>query len=528
MANEDQPPRSPVSDILQETGLGSLGEKAAPDAIETALRRLHAALKGADDLRVAMAFEATVFSLKKAGVAAPKKLLDAAMIRFAKERKAEGREELQGREITWEDPELPDEPVDGAELLVDLVGTIMTYLVLPEGGPLALALWLLHAHAHAASSVSPRFVLKSPEKRCGKTTTLTLVGALAPRVLPASNITAAAVFRSIERFYPTLVIDEADTFLRDSEELRGVLNSGHLKSGFVVRCVGEDFEPRQFGTFCPVAIAVIGDLAQTLEDRSIIIPMRRKVKSEKVQRLRLDRLEASVGPLRAKCAKWAADNLELLTDSDPEVPDQLHDRAADNWRPLLAIADLIGGDWREHARNAALVLSGTPTESNDSVRVLLLRDIRDSFRTGEDRLASEDLIRRLIEREDRPWREWGKVNPKPITASGLARQLKPFGIVPTQAREGADVRRGYSRVDLADAWARYVPPQQAVTPATSLEVKRLCSDSSRDNNRPVTGGEDALNPHAERVVTSVTGPGPEGDAQLPLLGDLSGNSWTDL
>jgi hypothetical protein len=390
MVNDEQPPRSPVSDILEETGLGSLGQNAAPDTIEAALRKLHSALKGADDLRVAMAFEATTFALKKAGVVAPKKLLDAAMVRFAKERKAEGREELQGREITWEDPELPDEPVEGAELLADLVGTIMTYLVLPEGAPLALALWLLHAHAHAASTVSPRFVLKSPEKRCGKTTTLTLIGALAPRVLPASNITAAAVFRSVEKFYPTLIIDEADTFLRDSEELRGVLNSGHLRSGFVVRCVGEDFEPRQFGTFCPVAIAVIGNLAPTLEDRSIIIPMRRKARHEKVHRLRLDRLEATVGPLRAKCAKWAADNLESLTNPDPEVPEQLHDRASDNWRPLLAIADLIGGEWRDHAREAALTLSGTPPESSDSIRVLLLRDIRDSFRDGEDRLASED------------------------------------------------------------------------------------------------------------------------------------------
>ena len=95
----------------------------------------------------------------------------------------------------------------------------------------ALALWTLHAHAHAQFTVSPVLSLVSPEKRCGKTTTLYVLGALVPRPPPASNMTTAALFRAIDRYRPTLLIDEADTFLEQNEELRGVLNSGHSRMG---------------------------------------------------------------------------------------------------------------------------------------------------------------------------------------------------------------------------------------------------------------------------------------------------------
>src|SRR5260221_610896 len=81
-------------------------------------------------------------------------------------------------------------------------------------------------------------IINSPEKGCGKTTVLDVVGRTCSRPLFTSNITPAALFRVVEAVQPTLLIDEADSFAAENEELRGVINSGHTRSGaFVIRTV---------------------------------------------------------------------------------------------------------------------------------------------------------------------------------------------------------------------------------------------------------------------------------------------------
>jgi hypothetical protein len=85
------------------------------------------------------------------------------------------------------------------------------FLALPPRTADALALWVVHAHCHQAGDVSPILALTSPEKRCGKTRTVTLWRRLVPKPLTTANITAAAVFRSVEKWRPTLLIDEDDS-----------------------------------------------------------------------------------------------------------------------------------------------------------------------------------------------------------------------------------------------------------------------------------------------------------------------------
>src|SRR4029077_3535476 len=292
-------------------------------------------------------------------------------------------------------------------LLEELERFFCRFIVLPEGASIALTLWTLQAHAHAAFDISPLLVLSSPEKRCGKTTALALLGKVVPKALPASNITPAALFRAVESLAPTLLIDEADSFLREREELRGILNSGHTRStAFVVRTVGDTHEVCFFSTWAPKVIALIGRLSSTLEDRSIVIPMRRRAPSERVERLRLDRL-GEIADIPRRAARWSGDHLEELRRADPETPPGLHDRAADNWRPLLAIADVAAGTWPERARRAAILLSGGEAGEDSSVRVQLLTDLRDaSQRRGADRLFTDAMLEDLVDREDRPWAEW--------------------------------------------------------------------------------------------------------------------------
>jgi putative DNA primase/helicase len=124
-----------------------------------------------------------------------------------------------GAAVSFEAPEPWPASVDGAALLQEMVATFERFLALPPRTADALALWVVHAHCHEAADVSPILALTSPEKRCGKTRTLTLLGRLVPKPLPTANITVAAVFRSVEKWRPTLLIDEGDSFLRDNEDL---------------------------------------------------------------------------------------------------------------------------------------------------------------------------------------------------------------------------------------------------------------------------------------------------------------------
>ena len=278
-----------------------------------------------------------------------------------------------------DDPEPWPEEVDGGELLNELVQTLRKFVAMEDPAFTATALWILHAHAHDAAFISPLLAIMSPEKRCGKTTLLHLIGPMVPRPLTTSNITSAALFRAVEKYRPTLLVDEADSFLRDKEELRGVLNSGQSKAtAFVIRTVGDDHEPRRFSTWAPKVVALIGNLPDTLEDRSIVIPMRRRAPEEVLEKLRLEKLEGFI-PFQRKAWRWTRDHLEDLKNSDPPVSEKLNDRATDNWRPLFAIADLAGGEWPRIARDAALVLSGGEELKNESAGVLLLRDIRTIF-----------------------------------------------------------------------------------------------------------------------------------------------------
>jgi hypothetical protein len=360
-----------------------------------------------------------------------------------------------GRQLDLHEPEPWPDPINGARLLDEMVAAIRRYVVLDETGVRSVALWALGTHVFDSFNIFPRLVATSPEKRCGKSTLLDAIERLVPRPLPAANISAAALFRVIEAAQPTLILDEADTFARDNEELRGVLNAGHKRNGMVVRIVeaGGDYKPMQFSVWAPVALAAIGHLPGTVEDRSLIVRLKRRRPDEKVESLRLDRPNG-LDQLARKAARWAVDHPELR-DADPAIPPAIINRDADNWRPLLAIADLAGGDWPARARQAASELVGE--HADDSRRVQLLADIRAAFETkGADRLSSDDLVTCLTSLDDRPWVEFSK--GRALSKPQLARLLRPVGVSSGTIRlDGERTAKGYYLCSFEDAFARYLP-----------------------------------------------------------------------
>ena len=353
--------------------------------------------------------------------------------------------------------------VSGATLLDDIEKIFHRYIVLPEGAGAALSLWTLHAWTMDAGDISPFLVLVSPTKRCGKTNTLIVLYYITPRSELASNISASALFRYVEQVRPTLLIDEADSFLKDNEEMRGILDSGHTKTAaHVIRNVevNGEHKPRRFSTWAPKAIATIRGLADTLEDRSVVLTLQRKPPGARVERLR-KRDSSEFETLRRQASRWAEDSLSALADPDPAIPDVLNDRAADNWRPLLAIADLAGGDWPNCARDAACLLSGEGHDAT-SINVELLADIRLAF--GEtDVIRSVDLVAKLTADPERPWVEWK--HGKALTQKQLA---GPPKAVPHHLRDG-------SLPDWRTARATTVPGSKRPGRPISLVKRRLAS-----------------------------------------------------
>jgi putative DNA primase/helicase len=376
--------------------------------------------------------------------------------------KAEG-DTGQGTAVTFEKPVPWTEPVDGEQLLADLTATLGRHVVLSEHQRLAVALWIMHTHALGCADHSPRLHISSPVKRCGKTVLLHTVAAMVPRALATENISTAALFRLLEMHRPTMLIDEADTFVRDNEDLRGLLNAGHARNGRVVRVVGDSHEPRSFGVWGAVALAGIGEIPPTIEDRSVTIALRRRRKEEGIERLGRNRDHLTV--LAHRIARWIADNSSRFSD-DPLLPDELNDRAQDNWRPLIAIADAISSAAGQRARAAALALENEAADAEEA-GVMLLADVFGIFEDApmNDVLSAHYIVEKLVRMEDRPWPEWKRGNP--LTKTSLARLLKPFGIRPKQVK--AFNAKGYERAPILEAHGRYCSAEPEETIDTEVD-----------------------------------------------------------
>ena len=274
-----------------------------------------------------------------------------------------------------------------------------------------------------------------------------------------SHVTTASIFRFIEK-YPgvSLLFDDGEGYIRgDNRDMMSILDSGHDRAGAsVLRCVGDNYEPRDFSTWAPKAIGKIiekgNDLPASLKTRSIIIRMKMKRSDEVVDDLtRAD--ETKLKKERAqKIARWVSDHRVALRQAEPEIPPSLYNRARDNWKPLLAIAEVAGGEWPQKARRAANLFNGEKEDTTEGI--MLLRDCKLVF--GErDKMSTNDLCASLNRLEEGPWRDMGG-DGFGINAKGLGKLLGPFGITSENIRFGDKVLKGFQRGQFEDTWARYL------------------------------------------------------------------------
>lgn len=475
-----------VEFFMEDAGITLLKASSTPEEIINAINKFIALTANKELVWKGVAKSELVKRLKEIGVRGATELLNKA---FGNSQK--GANASNGQKILFDDPEPWPDPVDGKELLDQISETIQMFVVLPSGGSESLALWVLFSWLHDAFDISPILDFRSPTKRCGKTTALKVISRLVPRPLMTSNISTASLFRSIEFFKPTLVIDEVDTFLRFNEEIHGVLNAGHERDcAFVLRVEGDNLEPKRFCVWGPKVLAGIGRRKDTLQDRSIAITMKRKGTHEKVEKFRRNKLHI-FHELKQRAARWAEDNFEKAQTMEPTLPEGLNDRAADNWTPLFIIAELAGGPWPEIAEKTAIVISGGE-DYEDAIGVMLLADIQIYFQQNKtDRVSSEGLEKYLKELEDRPWPEY--INGKHISKTRIAKILKPFGPKPKTIRlESGKTPKGYKLDDFEDAFSHYLPKTKSIsaTTATTLNCNDLFNNQSATQGSNVAAGKD--------------------------------------
>jgi 5S rRNA maturation endonuclease (ribonuclease M5) len=415
--------------------------------------------------------------------------------------------------LVEETPEYQAPREDLPALLRDVETFVSQYVACGHSELAALTLWVAHTWAMDAAECTPYLHITSPEKQSGKTRLLETLSQLVKQPWHTSRASAAVLVRKVATAAPTLLLDETDSAFKSDKEyaetLRGVLDAGYRKGGVASLCVkaGGDFELRDFPVFCPKALAGIGELPDTIADRSVRISLKRRAPWETVQRFRLREAKAQAEPLRERLGSWAANTIGRLVEAQPDLPEALSDRACDVWEPLLAIADLADGDWPGRTREAAIALTEASTDSGMSLGSRLLSDIRevvDGRVTGP--IATTELVSQLLARDEAPW---GDLKGKELDARSLSRLLKPYGIKPKRIRTdiGSGTVRGYGIEDLQDAFQRYLQvyfPGRA-TRATNSGSKRkdvadladVAANGGYADIYSPRGGTNGTNPRSE-------------------------------
>jgi hypothetical protein len=357
---------------------------------------------------------------------------------------------------------------DVGAILTDLIAYVRRFVVLTDDQYVAVALWVLHTYAIEAAHQAPYLNIRSPEKQSGKTRLMEVLEKLCRNPWLTQRPSEAVFFRKIDMVRPTLLLDETDAIWNakgeDHEGLRSALNAGNRRGVTVDRVgLGKKLKLESFSTFCPKALAGIGELPDTIADRAVPIVLKRKTKGETVERFRQRKPNVTepAAKLRQRMLQWGADHEDELADAEPDgIPETLSDRAHDSIEILVAIADAAGGEWPQRSRDALerIITAAAEETGAESLRLRALADCKAVFasRGDPDRVRTSELVAALRAIEDGPWGD----EDRRLTPQRLAWYLSPYGIKPKNIKfdDGA-VAKGYETAAFAEAWERYLSPQ---------------------------------------------------------------------
>jgi uncharacterized protein DUF3631/uncharacterized protein DUF3854 len=420
-------------------------------------------------------------------------------------RKAKDAKEIDKLAPRLQPVEPWDQPVDGVALLDEIRATFKRFVVTVQPQAVVVeSLWILFAHAIDAFGIAPILAFWSPVPECGKTVNQSIVGKLVPKPLEGSSLTEAVVFRVVEKFKPTVLVDEAADMLTTRPELLSLLRAAHQKNkAFVYRTVGDAHEVTAFSTWAPKSLAITkSKIEDALASRCLIIRMHRKTKNEKTERFSSTNDYPEIEILQRKVARWVQDNFDAIRDAIPQNVPEIDNRSLDNFEPLFKIAHVVGTPWPQLIADAAVKILGGDSPVERSKSIELLADIQlifaqseyvDTDRDGHERIWSKDLVEELVSKEQRPWATYNK--GKPISQNQVGRLLKDFSIGTHDIWKKDAVgkeqnKKGYYLRHFDDAFGRYIPQGAAISETETLGREVDCNNGDLGQKPEALGGDD--------------------------------------
>jgi hypothetical protein len=324
----------------------------------------------------------------------------------------------------------------------------------------ACALFVVHTYVIDGAETTPYLAVTSAEKQSGKSRLLDVLERLVRDPWKVVSPSSAVLYRVIDQLRPTLLLDEADTIFNQRghyEDIRAVLNAGFRRGSTTPRWDAERKTVDMFDPFGAKVLAGIGELPDTVQDRSIPIRLKRKTDQEPVERFRHKQAKGAE-PLRRRLEEWADVNRRALASAEPHLPDELTDRQQDAWEILLTVADVAGGDWPTRARHAAVELAKSRVDGQASWGIRLLNDLRTLFvQQGGCHLASAECLRWLNSLDGAPWSTWN--HGTGLNSYRLNKLLEPYEIHTRDVRvnDHPNPVKGIHRTHLEEAFRRWLP-----------------------------------------------------------------------
>jgi hypothetical protein len=369
------------------------------------------------------------------------------------------------------------EPVDVATVLTEVGAKISKYVVMQLHLLTAAVLWTAHAwlYDHDVLTHSPILAATSAEPDSGKTTLVAACGRMTPRFSLNIEMTGPSLYRWVDAVKPTMGLDEADDLFVRKSDLKHIINAGWTRGAKIPRQVNIGrgiWTTVHFDPFTPKIIALLGrNLPPTIRSRCIELRLLPKQADEATEPFnQLDDAEFAI--LRRKFCRFATDNATALRDAKPIMPTGLNNRAAANWKMLLAIAELASGSWPERAREAAERLSRSGRRPSDGVQ--LLAAFKAVFtETGTTEITSEAIVVELRKDPTAIWADYnrgGPITQRQVAALLDAYDIHPIPLHPTKRQDFQ--RRGYTLAQFSDAFARYLPKDPIIRSSATRQANK--------------------------------------------------------
>lgn len=357
--------------------------------------------------------------------------------------------------------------------MVNLIKRIESYIsdyvaLADPATSLPIALWILGTFCFEQFDAFGYLVITAPVKRCGKTRLLEMISFCCSKPRNFAALTGAALFRLIQKEKPTILVDEAEEMSREAAStMRSVLNVGYRKGATIPR-VDIDGKVAEFETYCPKGFALIGDVFDTLRDRSIVITMQR---GEPRKRFTLSQAQDEGAELRRDCESAVKDKLALISEHfhDHSGLDFLFDREEEIWTPLFILCAVFAKDRLDELSRIAADLATSKTAearryinlkgeersaSQDEYGKRLLLDLYGVFVSGGFKaISSKDALEQLKAIPTAPWRAYRGAG---LTVHAMSDMLSTFGVRPVnlsigKGREGRKVLKGYKYAMVSEA-----------------------------------------------------------------------------